>query len=57
MLAILFLLGLASIVTGVALWSVPAALVIGGSAVCVLALGLRRGELRTAPTAPQGGDS
>lgn len=55
MLAILFLCGLAAIVTGLALWSVPVALVAGGAMLCALALVLYRGQARL-PAPPSGGD-
>ena len=62
MLAILFLIGLAATVAGVALVSVPAALVVGGVTLCALALVLERGKQRAARAAalaarpPSGGD-
>lgn len=54
MLAALFIGGLAAAIAGVALVSIPAALVVGGSSSCVLAVVLARGDGRT-PSAEGGG--
>lgn len=43
MTSLLFILGVAAICAGVALWSVPAALVVGGSITALMAVLLERG--------------
>ena len=51
MLALLYIVGLAAVVVGVALVSVPAALVVGGTLSSVTALTLARGSVLAEPVA------